>query len=232
MTQYRLIQEYPGHSLGEIHTADKGTKWYGTIFYNANPKFWQKVEEVEEADYEILEIKGVITGTIHKYDGVNNFETILRVSDCFTIHSVKRLSDGEVFTIGDETSHGTISSIEINISYDGGVLFRLKEKTIIICLATAKKLPKKTPLFTTEDGIDVFEGDILFYVLKSFQIHSNPANKLDGTNKDYKYFSTKENAEDYVIYNKPCLSVNEIIAVIPCFWFEKQILIAKSKSKL
>ena len=29
-------------------------------------------------------------------------------------------------------------------------------------------------------------------------------------NSDYKHFSTKEKAEEYILYNKPCLSLNDI----------------------
>lgn len=260
MIQYKLIQEYPGHSLGEIHTTDKGTKWYGTIFYDANPKFWQKVEEdstvvgfldffvplfnlcmsikkqekVEEVDYEILSFQNIESKKIvelhsnnlycckisHTYNGkgVSSKEECLNI-ERLSIHSVKRLSDGEVFTIGDlidfedfgNKGFQPIDKIEIDCF----------DKTRITAWNSAyglglekwKKAPAKTPLFTTEDGVDVFEGDKLYYILKSFEIHCNPANKYDGKNNDYKYFSTKEKAEEFVILNKPCLSVQELINI-------------------
>jgi hypothetical protein len=48
MIQYKLIKRYPGHLiLGETHCSDKSTHWYGTIFYDAYPDFWQKLEELD-----------------------------------------------------------------------------------------------------------------------------------------------------------------------------------------
>jgi hypothetical protein len=74
----------------------------------------------------------------------------------------------------------------------------------------------KKPLFTTEDGIDIFESD-KFYVLVT------PFNDKDKTNiceqtassyyRDCKLltFFTKKKAEEYILINKPCLSLNDII---------------------
>jgi len=104
MIQYKLISEYPGSpKLGTIDwfdTDESGSSsndnWKGTRFYNSNPKFWQKVEEV---DYEILSWispSGRLETKIHStYDSLHT-----------KIESVKRLSDGEVFTIGDLIDFG------------------------------------------------------------------------------------------------------------------------------
>ena len=96
--KYKLIKKYPGSdSVGTIVTGYGKDGWYSKgpggktydwtlIVYN--PEYW---EEVVEKDYEILKtcpIEGII-------------------------YSVKRLSDGEVFTVGDRIKvyqHGPIKS--------------------------------------------------------------------------------------------------------------------------
>lgn len=72
----------------------------------------------------------------------------------------------------------------------------------------------KQPLFTTEDGVDIFEGDIYFLVTEKYNYgiaytrnNSNYSKTLQNNNKR---FSTKEAAEEYVLLNKPCLSLKEI----------------------
>jgi hypothetical protein len=44
-----------------------------------------------------------------------------------------------------------------------------------------------------------------------------------------KYFKTKEEAEHFILYNKPCLSINEIGNVIPCTTLDRLIRTVKSK---
>ena len=71
----------------------------------------------------------------------------------------------------------------------------------------------KEVLFTTEDGFDVVTYQNLFVVeLPSYSI-SNIV-KLDGIKHDGSlYFSTKEAAEQYILENKPCLSLNDLLGV-------------------
>lgn len=216
MIQYKLIQEYPGHSLGEIHTADKGTKWYGTIFYNANPKFWQKVEEV---DYEIL----TVTPSEKNLNNTNK-EAVITFKMCnkdlqmCNIHSVKRLSDGEVFTIGDEYSNNhaglyTEESIHNIKIVDGECRIYDGQDSGYYPIKYITKLPKKTPLFTTEDGVEIFDKKTSYYLVSNdFKVcFSSWFSQAD---LPFKTFSTKEKAEEYILMNKPCLSIKEITDLV------------------
>jgi len=55
MIQYKLIKEYPESPiLGTIHWfecdefSNKSSRvWKGTLFYDTNPEFWQKVEALD-----------------------------------------------------------------------------------------------------------------------------------------------------------------------------------------
>jgi hypothetical protein len=47
--------------------------------------------------------------------------------------------------------------------------------------------------------------------------------------EDRRYFKTKEEAEYFILYNKPCLSINEIGNSIPCTTLDRLIRTVKSK---
>lgn len=236
MIQYKLIQEYPGSpKLGTIDwykTDEFGPSsnsiWQGTNFYDAHPKYWQKVEEV---DYEIISLK--LTGgeiitfkngkCIHRTDDqsvdytFNLDKCMSNLSSTEYIHSVKRLSDGEVFTIGDNINYdhysnfNKITKISINqkgsikegvwVNYAGGSCH----------LSIAKKLPKKTPLFTTEDGKEIFEGDKYYVVYADFSLFGYNAieNKIAAGNK----FSSCKKAEKFKLLNYPVLCLNDLLSV-------------------
>ena len=80
----------------------------------------------------------------------------------------------------------------------------------------------KPVLFKTEDGVDIFETTAVHWVVVTnksinknvpyylYELKFCKAHlKLDLKN-EYKLFSTKEKAEEYIIMNKPCLSINDI----------------------
>jgi len=136
------------------------------------------------------------------------------------IYSIKRLSDNEIFTIGDLINRNgksvKLEIIELDDFWMGGVAVNRKGSPFGgECLETLQKA--RIPIFTTEDGIDIFE-DSNYYChinLKSFEIkESKIITKGVSGNLNpelFKYFSTKEAAEDYILMNKPCLSAQDVI---------------------
>ena len=73
-------------------------------------------------------------------------------------------------------------------------------------------------MFTTEDGVDIFEGDKYFICTASLSNCINNegiVSKFFKPNPNYKYFSTKEKAEEYILMNKPVLSLNDILKILP-----------------
>ena len=123
----------------------------------------------------------------------------------------------EIFTIGDKTNNGTISKFEVD-SNGIRVFFEEKPKNYHVSLNSIKHV--KQPLFTTEDGVDIFEGDKYFICTASLSNCINNdwkvfAHYTDLQNKVKSWgikpvFSTKEKAEEYILMNKPCLSLKEI----------------------
>jgi hypothetical protein len=104
MKKYRLIQTYPGSdTVGTMIIGSKETMYskgfgyrnYDWAHVETHPEFW---EEVIEKDYEIVSYVAK--------DNPNYITTKRRGAhlheEYWKIHSVKRLSDGEVFTVGDK----------------------------------------------------------------------------------------------------------------------------------
>lgn len=139
------------------------------------------------------------------------------------IHSVRRLSDGEVFTVGD--------CIEYMQWTDGGrtikiAKFQIKGDEMYLVNAAnnmsanireADKI-KRQPLFTTEDGKDIYEGDksLNSVVFEDFSFNYNEPQyqtlvEINIFKDKIKIFSTEEAAKEYILMNKPCLSYNHVM---------------------
>ena len=121
MSKYKLIKIYPGSpKLGTIVEVDKDG-WCCTSC-NLNPQdypeFWEKVVE---KDYEILSFKSNFYTFVLDDDGYYSYNknrerlslSNLEKNPLYTIHSVKRLSDGEVFTVGDKCDDGIVQGFNI-----------------------------------------------------------------------------------------------------------------------
>lgn len=170
--------------------------------------FHSKQAASVQRDWEIVKIDNSTFKLPSK--GVKNEDMVAAGS---TIISVKRVSDGEVFTVGDmiEMSFENIKIAAIErFQIDG-----LNDKEIAAYRGAYgrgyKAWKKVVPLFTTSDGKPIFEGDKYFIVDIHFTslpfIAHESQNSLDGV---LARFSTKEAAELYIREEKPCLSLNEV----------------------
>lgn len=177
MKRYKLIKEYPGsYKLGTIaEEANRGSIKYsgfnnnGANYSSLNfelliatqPEFWQLIVEKE---YEILSFNSKNNNYFivrkefadHcKYDLEKDY--IIRNPKTWNIHSIKRLSDGEVFTIGDKVIHTNDVTNKIGVIKEfhilcNGIWFNTDEYDIPLCYVSAKV---KAPLFTTEPLLTV-----------------------------------------------------------------------------
>lgn len=228
--RYRLVKEYPGSpKLGTILTHEE------LQFCNWN-EYYQKIVE---KDYEILSlIEDKFIYPCDKYgeDFINQLFNTLGVS----IHSVKR-KDGEIFTIGDRldekcfrklSRHPLSEGIHDNIItkiaivkkhasevaghleiQNGKLMFSASNKWNNLNVLLSEAIKYKQPLFTTEDDVDIFEGDLFWNTrmleLKELQVTNDKYPLLFLTDGS-KSFSTKEKAEEYILYNKPLLTLKDI----------------------
>ena len=216
--KYILKKEYPGSpKLGNI-IDNLENDWIENY-----PEFWKLVVE---KDYEILSlIEDKFIYPCDKYgeDFINQLFNTLGVS----IYSVKRLSDSEIFTIGDKvfTEYVNYTINKIDIVNDKCMVTALydtnnpNDSRLHYNLNNLKKA--KQPLFITEDSVDIFEGDNLYSIDNMLNIRKHllfNARYDDNTllnnriffNSDYKHFSTKEKAEEYILMNKPLLSLSDV----------------------
>jgi hypothetical protein len=131
------------------------------------------------------------------------------------IHSVRSLSDDEIFTVGDNVRHKELRK-------DGGKIERFTISCdLMVCWfnGTGHELIHtiEKPLFTTADGKPIYKDDRAWFVDKDFKINfydfidmGNLAEDLKHYPGKDKYFSTQAAAEEYVINNKPSLSLKDI----------------------
>jgi hypothetical protein len=101
-----------------------------------------------------------------------------------------------------------------------------------------EKYTSKEVLFTTEDGIAVSAKQKVYWINTTYESYWE-VNELEiGDEFDQwdgvKYFSTHIAANEYVLINKPCLSINDLISAWEGFHkysplFSKLKELAKSK---
>lgn len=94
-------------------------------------------------------------------------------------------------------------------------------------------------LFTTEDNVDIFQKDIVWAVrhfdfhVTSFEAGLGSYTLNDKSKNVWRYFSTEQLATEWVLYNKPLLSLNEIKQIGKVegsnVYFERLIVEAKNK---
>lgn len=228
MVKYKLIKEYPGSfvKIGEEVCKCISTNEYMLIKYDSPrisreivenyPEFWEKVIE---KDYEILSFQ-------HKTENIfevvynNNYSN--KTFENYNIYSIKRLSDGEVFTIGDKckwngngcSDTGIITKFEIK--NDG--LYASNSR----CNFHIKWVKRLKSLFTTEDRVDLFDNDSYWWTCSKafaecppYTVSEECKARIHEENEDWgdgvKIFSTKEAAEKYIEENKPKYSEIDMI---------------------
>lgn len=258
-------------------------------------------EEVKEDSYKILSFiydNGEIVTLREKGTYIINsasdsdfpgFSLKKQLKDCCKIHSVKRLIDGEIFTVGDEVTWGVdkesnfkvkiksfyikneklelkysnntyngiyicapnFRKIEYPLSYDdlkngeyyvttypnqgiyifkqGYKLWRNNSDRIHTSCdgrfvpsngfnkfrkATKEEIKVLAPLFTTEDGVEIFEGSTYYIVNTTphlWSLFEQTAKERTKLNKGCKAFSTKELAEEFLLMSKPLISLSDLL---------------------
>ena len=82
----------------------------------------------------------------------------------------------------------------------------------------------RQPILTTFDGVELFDQDIYYFIWLNKPAHGQEINKIykkivrpleeDASwSSDAVFFSTEESAEEYILMNKPILSLNDLLSV-------------------
>ena len=226
--------KYKNKTTGEV--AELITEHSG--FYNVSGEVIPKRfienscewEKIIEKDYEILSLFSPTDKMVVSYvNGGGCYPTGIFIDiykneshwlDCFLvknssiwkIHSIKRLSDGEIFSVGDETDKGTICHIAYMEDPRG---IRVNTNHWGFDLDSIKKVKKV--LFTTEDDVAVFEGNEVHWIRTDGYMKYLYCWKLVPNHKDmlteesvYKIFAKKENAEEYIKQNEKKYSLKDV----------------------
>lgn len=231
--------------IGEAIKTEDG-KWYcPQIQLNINideskigeGKRFQIVKEETKRDWEILKIKNSYDGNIitynskgepiHRTDGCR-IQNTLNLKQCLNtknvdIFQVKRLLDGEIFTLGDKVDF-IVSTNQVikEFSLTGNHISVISEVSKDSLSAIKKSKPV---LFITEDGKEIYSGDSYYSVCYKKYLNEEPFSKINGkftaiypsdneVLNYLKFFSSYEAAENYIIMNKPCLSINDIYKTV------------------
>jgi len=213
------------------HFTKNGHPWGKELHGIVTPGSYELIEEVVKKDYEILSLIYKDNKKLcyldkrdgfYKYKGHFNYlregESNLKacLENNWSIHSVKRLYDSEVFTVGDRienTNYPHINDKIYEISLvDNKIRVYYQGYDYLENISHCKQV-----LLETEDGVDIFEGDRYYWINKNnYEIKLNRAktedfhnSKLKGFNV-LKVYSNKQAAEEYKLLNYKGLSVNDV----------------------
>ena len=209
---------------------------FGEITVQNYPEFW---EEVKEKEYTILSFISTGDGRIRNRVEPNSYfeeetyisenggcnyplKSMLYGNDSIgdggqKIHSVRRESDGQIFTLGesitDGQSKGVIKEFEIGEHILGGMYVCIGDG-IKMSINHIRFLPKRKPILITEDGVEIFEGDKYWWTDNDFKCISAFAGEGKSLVPDAKRFSSEEKCEEYIKWNKPMYSLNDVTRAI------------------
>ena len=209
MKKFKLIKEYPASDHEGIIVVQKTSGgMYEGYQYNYyakhvenSPEYW---EEVVEKDYEILSWTAKDCNSIVIKGSELPHTPCSLPAGYWRIHSVKRLSDGEIFTVGDKITgyHEDARSIQtIRIcTYTGRI--RLEQSGGYTDLMNATKV--KQPISLTHDGKDIFVGNRIVWVNKDSLLHGTFTADYGSLfcSNQHAYFISAVDAQDYIEKNK------------------------------
>jgi hypothetical protein len=113
------------------------------------------------------------------------------------IYSVKRILDGEIFSIGDLVN-GNNKIERFSIRENRGTLSA--HTPAIYQLSRLKKDPKFNWAVYTNDGID----------RKAFAPYKIESGSCESNDSTWQCFETEQEAKDFIIQNKPCFSAKDV----------------------
>lgn len=165
---------------------------------------------VGDGDVFISELKGSPI--------ISEIEEAFLDSKYWAIHSVKRLSDGVIFTLGDRIyGKSILCSFKIDEIWNNPdcrtqILFNHLDEGVGI--ENAVKVP---PAIITEDGVNLFEQDKVWISYAKINIfRTDVRGILQSPNHKsgvYKYFDKEENARAHSLMNRQVLSITDVTEV-------------------
>ena len=227
--KFKLIKSYPGSlELGSI-IEPLPMNWN---VYEKYSEFWEEIKEPKT--FEILSFAGVGTliakltpnGT-YSYEDLDQCkewtldEMIVPMKDSGfpIIYSVKRLSDGEIFTLGDCMTSNTsdwsdrdcfISAFKLT---DDKMFFEIKQDKMKSFYLLSLTKYKHKPILISEEGIKLYEGDECFLVFTTRWDYTktNMRKELSSPTSYMKYFANEDKARAFCYLHKPLYSRQDVL---------------------
>lgn len=162
------------------------------------PKVWDDFVKANEPGWKILNWSGA------------NADKIFKV----------QREDGEVFTVNETvafTSNFKIRSFRTdeNRMYVDGASETGNLYNVPLGALRKIKQVKREHIFFTDDNVKIYEGDEYFFCGEPLIVYSSKTvwHDIDSALQRTinKYFSTREKAEQYVLMNRPCLSIQDML---------------------
>lgn len=168
-------------------------------------------------DYEIILCRAADGHSVHTYQKNKCLGSDKTVKEC-TIYSVKRLSDNSIWTIGDKTDKGIISSFKptdngyLAVQFDNCISWNYD-------LSVLEKVKQQPILFVTIDNVPIYENTP-YYIVEFPSLHLSKSIGMAGAVKHngQLYFSTEDAAKEYIYLNKSTLSLKEVKNALCMDW--------------
>lgn len=235
MKKYELIKEFPGSpKLGEIVERDILDQYVSSqciIFQEKDivryPEYWKEIDE------NAFGIKSFFTNTTLTVIMNGEGYTTRTLNDDAKIQSIVRLSDNQVFQIGDYVSlnkswgeDNRITKITIKdnipvftIESDSGHWSNYNQPL------SEWSIVNKSLVFKSDDKVDVFKGDSFYIVdIKTNEFKSWDkdcdmyiASHISPIRPDIRVFASKKNAEEYIKFHQKTLSLADVFEIYPQF---------------
>ena len=197
----------PSHSIGN-------EEWEIECIQHGNRNYWRQ----NNGRYKT-----------QPFENGTSKEWLLR--DGGIIFQVTRKSDGVVFTAKQRVVRNDFEDTIEGFEIDG---YRMKVKFVAgdVCgffdLKDIQPLAQRTKLFTTVDGVDVFEGDDVWLFYKLSDSNWKPSvtkarKELLPIQSYQKFYSTEAAIKEYITLNKPCLSVNDVKLISKLYGSDEDI---------
>ena len=226
--KYKDLSDY----LKSLEQPQQGKEFKGTIVVDSpiSVNDTAPLQDKEQAWDILLWEHGQDGGTMALISG--DIEGNLKAGH--KIKSVKRRSDGEVFTVGDKVVWDWKESAfpEFTItgfrSFPDSLMMDCDHTTQNFEVCSKSNLRKSPPptvlkdkvLFTTEDRVERSAGDVAWLLSTNnwrscpTKVPENGKPFMGATGNEFKYFSSAEAAEQYILENKPCLSMNDVMDIV------------------
>lgn len=233
MRKFRLIKEYPGSpKIGAIHSDEnKVSNWMGYNLYTEYTEYWEEIKDVcyitsltghenKNIYVRYCKEKTLILSVEHDEVERNEFK-IVSLDDNGGIKTIIRLSDLTYFSIGDwiyPTKEKLQPNIIMEFKYVLNGEFRVFGSNSCVPLEYITPTKNKAKQYK-------ISGNMLYSWNKVWGVHNKSFNKNfvkygredDGvpvsiaiTEENYTWFTSKEEAIDFIIQHKPCFSLEDI----------------------